>query len=144
VLAGPGAGQRPAELAGAAWLACACRPRGGVRLALTRDRPDSFTARDSELAGAAGHAAGAIENARLLDEAQASRAVATERAGSSPRCWRCPGRRLDAELEPLLNNFWTRSTLVVDYAGASIGVIDGDEFRFLEPRGASACRASRR
>jgi GAF domain-containing protein len=41
------------------------------------------------------------------------------------------------ELVPLLNNILDTLKLVVDYAGASIGVVDGDYFRFLESRGAS-------
>jgi signal transduction histidine kinase len=41
------------------------------------------------------------------------------------------------ELEPLLNNILDTLKQVVDYDGASIGVVDGDEFRFLESRGAS-------
>jgi signal transduction histidine kinase len=42
------------------------------------------------------------------------------------------------ELEPLLNNILDTLKQVVNYDGASIGVVDGDEFRFLESRGASA------
>jgi signal transduction histidine kinase len=41
------------------------------------------------------------------------------------------------ELEPLLNNILDTLKQVVDYSGASVGVVDGDEFCFLESRGAS-------
>src|SRR5262249_4178138 len=42
---------------------------------------------------------------------------------------------LDAE--PLLHTILDTLKQVVDYSGASVGVVDGDEFCFLESRGAS-------
>ncbi|MGE0543225.1 MAG: GAF domain-containing protein [Dehalococcoidia bacterium] len=117
------------------WLGVPLSSRGQVFgfLALTRDEPDSFNGHDIELAMAfAGHAAVAIDNARLYErERRAAQELATllgvARSAAST-----------LELEPLLNNILDTLELVVDYAGASIGVVDGDEFRFLEARGASS------
>lgn len=44
------------------------------------------------------------------------------------------------ELTPLLGIILDDLKLVADYAGASIGVIEDDVFRFLESRGASAAQ----
>ena len=117
-----------------AWLGLPLSARGEVfgLLALTRDLPDGFSARDIELALAfAGQAAVAIDNARLYErERRTAQELATlldvSRSAAST-----------LELEPLLNNVLDAIKLVVDYSGASVGAVEGDEFRFLESRGAS-------
>ena len=99
------------------WMAVPLAVRGQVvgYLALTREVPDSFTARDTELAVAfAGHAAVAIDNARLLDESERrAREQATllevSRAVAST-----------LELTPLLDLILEQLLRVIDYRTAGI------------------------
>jgi signal transduction histidine kinase len=99
------------------WMAVPLSVRGQVvgYLALTREVPDGFTAHDLELALAfAGHAAVAIDNARLLDESEErARELATLLEVS-----RSVASTL--ELEPLLGAIIDQAKVVADYDGASV------------------------
>ena len=130
---------RPGALSSAAraWMGVPLSVRGQVvgYLALTREEPDSFTARDTELAVAfAGHAAVALDNARLVSDersarhqADAAQAVATARAGELAALLEV-ARSLTAtlDLQTLLGAIIDQAKVVADYDGASVLIFDND------------------
>lgn len=114
-----------------AWMAAPLSVKGAVFgcLALTRETPDSFTEHDTRTVRAfAGHAATAIENARLHGESeQHTRELATLLAVSR-------NVASTLELTPLMGVILDQLGEVIAYSGASLLRLEDDALTILDSR----------